>query len=452
MLSDLMKVTFVYPRFEKFLENVPELDQELVDHFLGNYTTPPSLGIPILAALTPPEWEVELIDDNNGDPIDFDAETDLVAINCFTPQGTRAFELADRFRAAGKQVALGGFLPSTLPAAALEHADAVCVGEGEPVWREILADAARRELKGKYVGGNRFDLSRLPIPRREIFYEKGGYDWREDLVQVARGCTYTCAMCSIPTHMGHRIRLRPVERIVEEMRGLKHDSVYIADDMLFFPGKRLEAWTRELLTALAPLEKKLFVTSSMSLNTDDEFLDLIARAGVTSFYCTLNVDPKSIRALDGDPTSRQELVDLVRRLEDRGIRFYASFGMGRDWDGPGLADSILDLCASAGIRTAEFFLFTPYPGSVQWERLVRQDRLLHRDWNRYNGAHPVFEPLGIAADALYEMFVRVWREFYASLQGTEVVESLEPDQSDAHMAERRRKVGLDKDGGRSDER
>ena len=107
-----MKITFVYPRFEKFLTGLPELDQGLVDYFLGNYTTPPSLGIPLLAALTPPESEVELVDDNSGQPLDFDAPTDLVAINCFTPQATRAFEIADNFRARGKKVIMGGLFPS----------------------------------------------------------------------------------------------------------------------------------------------------------------------------------------------------------------------------------------------------------------------------------------------------------------------------------------------------
>ena len=106
-----MKITFVYPRFEKFLRSVPELDAGLIDYFLGDYTTPPSLGIPLLAALTPPEFEIELIDDNSGQPVDYDAPTDLVAINCFTPQATRAFEIADNFRARGKKVIMGGLFP-----------------------------------------------------------------------------------------------------------------------------------------------------------------------------------------------------------------------------------------------------------------------------------------------------------------------------------------------------
>ncbi len=436
-----MKVTFIYPRFEKFLESLPELDRGLIDHFIGNFTTPPSLGIPILAALTPPDWEIELIDDNNGDPVDVEAKTDLVAINCFTPQASRAFEIADAYRRAGKTVVMGGFFPSTAPQEALEHADAVNIGDGEPTWRQILSDFAQGTLKRKYLGGNRFDLKDMPIPRRDIFYEKSGYDWNEDLVQVARGCTYNCGMCAIPTHQGHRIRLRPIENIAQEVRGLRFDKVYLAEDILFFPNRRIRDWAEELFDTLAPLGKKYFVSSTMALNTDDAFLDRIAAAGVNSFYCTMNVDPKSIRALGGDTELRLEVRDLVCRLEDRGIRFFASFGLGRDWDEPKLADSILELCREAGIRTAEFFLFTPYPGSPHFERLSRQGRILHRDWTKYNGAHVVSRPLGMEPEHLREMFIRLWREFYRPLEGTEVVESLEPNRTEPHMKRRRARVG-----------
>jgi hypothetical protein len=107
-----MKITFVYHRFEKFLSNNDDFDQGLVDYFLGDFTTPPSLGIPILASWTPPDIEIELVDDNSADVVDFDTRTDLVAINCFTPQATRAFEIADGYRARGKKVVMGGFFPN----------------------------------------------------------------------------------------------------------------------------------------------------------------------------------------------------------------------------------------------------------------------------------------------------------------------------------------------------
>ena len=172
-----MKVTFIYPRFEKFLSGLPELDSGLIDYFLGNFTTPPSLGIPILAALTPSDIEIEFVDDNGGMPVDFDAPTDLVAINCFTPQATRAFEIADGFRARGRQVIMGGFFPSFMADECLKHADSVNIGEGEPTWPIILEDARRGALRPKYHGGHSLDLARMPIPRREIFYGVETYDW-----------------------------------------------------------------------------------------------------------------------------------------------------------------------------------------------------------------------------------------------------------------------------------
>lgn len=407
-----MKVTFVYPRFEKFLDSLPELNQGLVDYFLGNFTTPPSLGIPILAALTPPDVQVELLDDNSGQPIPFDAPTDLVAINSFTPQATRAFEIADQFRAHGKKVILGGLFPSFMPEECLRHADAVNLGEGEPTWLRILTDAQAGQLQPRYHGGHTTDLATAPIPRREIFYQNDRYDWDEDLVQLTRGCSYTCGMCSLPAHMGGRLRFRPVERVVEELRSLKHENVYLADDTLFFPHRRLHEYACALFRALEPLGKRYFVSSTLALNTDPHFLDLAARAGVRNFYCTMNVDPVSIRALQGDARERQKLVDLVRQLEDRGIRFFGSCGIGRDWDDTSITDRVLDLFQAAGIHTAEFFIFTPYPGSVHWDRLQRQNRIFDHNWSHYNGAHVVARPLNLTPDQLREQFVRLWREFF----------------------------------------
>ncbi|MEI6147483.1 MAG: beta-ketoacyl synthase N-terminal-like domain-containing protein [bacterium] len=420
-----MKVSFVYPRFTKFLESRQDLDRDLLRYFLGNFTTPPSLGIPIMAALTPESIDVELIDDNGGDVVDYAADTDLVAINCFTPQATRAFEIADGFRQHGKQVIMGGFFPSMMPDECLKHADAVGVGEVEPVWEAILADARQGQLKRKYVGGCRFDLANLPLPKREIFYNKRSYDWDEDLVQVSRGCSYACAMCAIPAHMGNRMRFRPVEQVVREIKTLKYENVYLADDSLFFQQRRIQDYAVELFTALKPLNKKYFVSSTLALNLDDAFLNLIAEAGVRNFYCTMNVDPVSIKALQGDRKARQVLVDLVKKLEDRNIRFFGSCAMGRDWDDTSIADRILSLFVEANIHTSEFFIFTPYPGAPLWDRLERQNRIIDRNWSHYNGAHVVFQPQNMTVDELNEQFLKVWNGFFA-MKKEQHVASLEP--------------------------
>jgi 3-oxoacyl-[acyl-carrier-protein] synthase II len=420
-----MKITFVYPRFEKFLRSVPELDAGLIDYFLGDYTTPPSLGIPLLAALTPPEFEIELIDDNSGQPVDYAAPTDLVAINCFTPQATRAFEIADNFRARGRKVILGGLFPSFMADECLRHADSVNIGEGEPSWPKILADLQAGKLQRRYDGGCSMDAARIPAARREIFYRNEHYDWDEDLIQVMRGCLYKCPMCPLPEQMGDRIRFRPIEKVVTEMRSLKHENVYLADDMLFFPHRHVREYAQKLFEALTPLGKKYFVNSTMGLNMEPAFLDVAARAGVKNFYCTMNVEPVSIRALQGGKRERQVLIDLVKATQDRNIRFFASVGLGRDWDDLGFVDRTLELLAAANIHTAEFFIFTPFPGSPHWDRMLSQRRIFDFQWSHYNGSHVVATPQHMTADQLREQFIRLWREFF-QMQKTRHAASLEP--------------------------
>jgi len=415
-----VKVTFVYPRFEKFLEGMPELEGKLANYSLGKFTMPPSLGIPILAALTPPEIEIELIDDNRGEPIRYDAETDLVAINCFTPQASRAFDIADEFRRAGRKVILGGLFPSFMPDECLQHADAINLGEGEPTWHQILRDARAGQLQRKYFGGSKMNLANVPLPRRDIFDKSDSYDWDEDLVQLTRGCLYTCAMCSLPAHQGGRIRFRPIDLVVEELRQLKHENVYLADDQLFFTQSRVHEYAVEFFKAVAPLGKKFFVSATLALNTETGFLDLAAKAGLRNFYCTMNVDTVSVRALQGSQPEQQALKDLVRAMEDRSIRFFASCGLGRDWDDTSIADRILDLFAGAGVHTSEFFAFTPYPGSVAWDRLERQGRIFDRHWGHYNGAHVVAHPQNMTADQLREQLIKVWRAFYNEQKETHV--------------------------------
>jgi 3-oxoacyl-[acyl-carrier-protein] synthase II len=420
-----VKIVFVYPRFEKFLKNNTDLDTGLIEYFLGDFTTPPSLGIPILASLTPPEHEIVLVDDNNGDVVDFDIDADLIAINCFTPQATRALELGAQYKQHGKKVIIGGFFPSFMYEECLKYVDSVNIGEGEPTWLTILEDVKKGELKRIYKGGCSFDLSKMKIPRRDIFYSKKSYDWDEDLVQLTRGCVYNCAMCAIPAHMGSRMRLRPIDAVVEEVAQLKYENVYLADDTLFFPQKKVLEYARELFIKLTPLNKKYFVSSTMALNIDKDFMKLIAKAGVKNFYCTMNVDPLSIKALAGEKKEQEMLCDLVKVLEDNDIRFFGSCAIGRDWDDTSIADRVIELYQKANIHTAEFFLFTPYPGSVHWDRLTRQNRIIDYTWAHYNGAHVVTRPLNMTPDQLYGQFIKIWNEFFR-MQKNQHAASLEP--------------------------
>ena len=139
----------------------------------------PPLGLAMVAALTPPDIEVSLTDENVT-AIDFQKQVDLVGITALTVTAQRAYQIADTFRAKGVQVVLGGIHPSVLPEEARQHADAIVIGEAEGVWPKVIEDFKANKLQGVYQERERSSLVGLPIPRRDLFAE-GAYNIRNTL-------------------------------------------------------------------------------------------------------------------------------------------------------------------------------------------------------------------------------------------------------------------------------
>ncbi len=197
----------------------------------------PPLSLEYLAGLAPSDAEVELVDMGQGDDPGCDdaeeGEVDLAALHVRTPVATTAFRIADRFRARGIKVAMGGPHPTLLPAECKAHCDAVCIGEGEKAWPAMLEDLAAGDLRDYYIGGpfataglkgrtrkfpSRPNLRNLSWPRRGLFSE-GRYALSG--VFVSRGCPYDCKFCSVRNLQGATVRLRPEEEVLEEISGIK---------------------------------------------------------------------------------------------------------------------------------------------------------------------------------------------------------------------------------------
>ena len=128
----------------------------------------PPLGLATVAALTPPDIEVSLTDENVTG-IDFQKELDLVGITALTTTAQRAYEIADTFRARGVKVVLGGIHPSILPEEAGQHADAVVIGEAEGIWSNLIEDFMANRLQKRYQQHQRPSMLNVPIPRRDLF-------------------------------------------------------------------------------------------------------------------------------------------------------------------------------------------------------------------------------------------------------------------------------------------
>ena len=244
------------------------------------------LMIPLVAGLTPDDFDVTLCDERLED-VDFDAGWDLVGMTTTIGASLRAYQLGDEFRKRGIPVVFGGFHATLQTEEALKHCDAVIQGEADLVWEPLLRDWQDGKMKQVYKADKLHDLKHLPRPRHELL-KLNRYLFKAVPIQASRGCPYRCSFCEIPVFYEGAYRTRPIEDIVEEIKqvvkitGIRRFQ--FIDDQI--TGKH--KFARELFRALEPLNIRFACLWTINSNHDDELLDLAAKAGI--FHVNIGVE------------------------------------------------------------------------------------------------------------------------------------------------------------------
>lgn len=424
-----MKILFVYPRFQRHAEAHPELKQWVpMNEYLGS----PSLGIAAIAAVTPDDVVLEFRDDRLS-PADRPTDADLVAFSFFTPAATRALELAAYFRGLGKKTVAGGIFPSMMPDLCAAHFDTVVVGEGEPVWHQVLSDFRKKTLQPRYLSPSIADLCDVPLPRVDLYLEKetkGLFEPDDYPVQLSRGCPLTCNACVLPFSMTRQLRHFSIEHVVGQLEQLAKQGkrACLTEDTSWFPGKNarmLEALFERIVARGAPATiSYIGISMPMILTSTPAMLKLAKQAGVDMFYLVGGFDPITRGAFTGkDPKQLQRARDAIAKSLDAGIVPYTSFLLGNEADDEGTVDRMLEFAAVSGITKAEFAIFTPYPGTPSWKKLEAEGRIFDRDWSHYNDANCVFTPKQMTAEQVTDGYLRLWRDFYSGKDFSQVTQA-----------------------------
>ena len=379
----------------------------------------PSLGLLTLAGLTPRDWQVsyhEIADLAAADASAVPADADVVAISSFTAQMPEAYALADRCRAAGQCVILGGLHVTSLPDEAAEHADAIVIGEAEPVWPRVLADIADGSLQPRYQAKQPFDLAMSPMPRFELL-DPARYN--RITVQTTRGCPHRCSFCASSILLTPGYEVKPVERVIAEIRRIKdvwsQPFIEFADDNSFINRRH----ARALLTALAAEGIKWFTECDISIADDDALLELMREAGCRQVLVGLE-SPESA-GLDGVELKRNwklRQVDryeaAVRRIQAHGITVNGCFVLGLDGQTTDIFDRVYDFAERTNLYDVQITVATPFPGTAMYERARQDGRLLHDgDWRRYTLFDVTMEPTHMSADELQRGLLLLAERLYS---------------------------------------
>lgn len=382
----------------------------------------------LLAALTPPEHEVTLVDMVYGDQVDYDSDCDLVAITVRTPLAVTAYEIADNFAAKGKTVILGGPHIFAFPDESKQHAAAVAIGEAEELWPLILKDVQGGGLRDYYVCGpyktdslngsiyhrrQRPTLENLPMMRRDLLPRDR---YRMDSIFTTRGCPNFCRFCPVTPIFGPQIRHRPIDEVVAEVNTLR-ENYFNVDDSVFGHPQIVDRpeenqYYLDLYKELAALRPKRLWSGAGGLSainyTDGrKIVELAAESGLCAIAAGLESISGSGQKQSGawrklhftssDTFEIDKMKENIRIFQDLGIEIMGFFVIGWDEDTPDTYRQTLDFCNEMKIIPIILTL-TPMPGSPIYDEYLQQGRIFTElSWAHYGGnavvfKHPTMDP------------------------------------------------------------
>jgi radical SAM superfamily enzyme YgiQ (UPF0313 family) len=371
------------------------------------------VNLPLLAALTPPGHTITIVEEAFAAD-DIDQDVDLVGITVMTELALRAYQIGDAYRRKGVKVVMGGIHPTVLPDEALEHADAVVVGEAEGIWPQLVADAASGQMQRMYRAAKMTDLKGLPKPRRDLFPGTNGHGYIPIPVGVetSRGCPYDCEFCCIGQTLGQQYRVRPVQEVIAEIESIDSPHLFFVDDALGLNRNAAKA----LFTEMIPLRRQWLAQGTVSLAEDPELLGLMKQAGCLG----LLIGFESVQKDTQDEVNKIKnlsinFIEAMHRFHGEGFGILGCFVLGFDYENKDVFEQTFEFIMKCRMDCAQLRILTPYPGTRLYTRLASEGRLFVDDWwlRGYPPDTLLFQPKGMTADELIDGFARLNRQTYS---------------------------------------
>ena len=383
----------------------------------------PPLGLLTLAALTPPEFDVKVCDINAGEKLDYDTDADIIGITGYIIQMSQVFEIADEFRRRGKTVLIGGPMANLMPEECRPHCDVLFQGEAEYIWPRFLKEYVEGRHADHYEETEKIHLPDSPPPRLDVLTRR----YAHGIVQCTRGCPFTCEFCDIIVMYGRKMRLKPVERIIQEIeawqaRGIP--QIFFADDN--FIGNR--AYAKDLLRAIVAWNAKqkdamsFYTQVSIDMVRDDELMCLLRDANFISVFIGIESPRKtSLAETRKTQNEKLDLVEAIHKVQSYNLFISAGMIVGFDADDATIFDEQYRFLQEAGIPLAMLSVLLAVPKTPLYERLKKEGRL--KTPNPANGmdrSHFVgtaggtnFHPLNMTAEELKQGQGDLYRRLYS---------------------------------------
>jgi radical SAM superfamily enzyme YgiQ (UPF0313 family) len=360
----------VYPQFQPTMWGL-----QYTLPLIGKKSLLPPLG------LTPPEYEIRLVDMNVRPLSDEDLDwADAVLFSAMLPQREALFAAAARARARGKYIVFGGPFPTSCADDCRPQADTLVINEAELTWSRFLADWAAGRPQPTYASEEKADMTKSPAPRFDLV-DMAAYT--SVPLQFSRGCPFQCEFCDIIVMLGRVPRLKGVAQFLAELQSVYdrgyRGQVSVVDDNLIGNGRE----TRRLLAALRDWNEShgnpfhYFCEASTNLADDPALLKALVDARFTLVFVGIETPSlESLKETKKFQNTRGSLLDRVKTLQAAGLHVMGGFIVGFDNDGPDIFEKQKAFIEAAAIPNVYISPLVALPGTPLFERMGRAGRLI----------------------------------------------------------------------------
>lgn len=387
---------------------LPALEEAQNEYYRSiKYSLFPPLGLASLAGYIPEDHDVIIVDEHV-ESIAFNDEPDVVCIQVYITNSKRSYELADHYLTRGKIVILGGLHVTSLPDEARQHASAIVIGPGDHIFGKVVQDVINGRLKPQYQAQSR-TLNGIPVLRRGLI-KRYRYLIPNSIV-VSRGCPYSCDFCYVNNFFGNgkSYYTYKISQALSEIDSLKGKHLFFLDDNLLTENK----FTVDLFMELKKRNRICQGAGTVKSILNEKLIHLAAEAGLKSLFVgfeSINkINLKNVNKKHNVYVDYDKAIDILHYY---GIKINGSFVFGMDDDEKDVFERTTDWAIEKGMTTATFHVLTPYPGTPLYNKLASENRILTRNWTKYNTRNVVFKPARMSVDELERGYWNSYTDFY----------------------------------------
>jgi len=372
------------------------------------YSLFPPLGLATLAAYHPDSDDLTICDEHV-ESIDLNDDPDLVVIQVYITNAFKSYEYADRYRARGIRVILGGLHVSALPDEAMKHADTIFIGPGEDIYPIFLDDLKNNRTKPIYTSEHRTLLG-VPSLRRDLI-KRHKYLVPNSMV-VSRGCPHHCSFCYKDAFFegGKGFYTQKVDDALAEIDRLPGRHLYFLDDHLLGNAR----FAANLFEGMKGMGRLFQGASTVDAILRGDLIEKARDAGLRSIFIGFESRNQANLLQSNKKQNLKKNYDrAIERLHDLGIMINGSFVFGLDEDDQSVFSTTVDWAIKNGLTTATFHILTPYPGTKLYKQMKASNRILHDQWNQYDTRTVVYKSKNMTKEQLEAGYNRAYREFYS---------------------------------------